>query len=158
MATSVNNGARPESESDLDEEAEDDEDSEDEDEDEAEEEEPITASTLREDEELEEDDDEDEGSDDDGEDDESEDGEDEVEGSDLDLPSDLSDDEADPDTLDGLDAFVDKLAETDKKRKATVDDAEPAKKRRVLPVVSGPALGDANDLGLKSSMYSILWK
>ncbi len=71
--------------------------------------------------------------------------------SDLVLPSDLSEDEADPDTLDGLDAFVEKLAEGDKKRKSAQEIVEQPKKRRVLPVVSAPALGNANDLGLKSS-------
>ena len=62
-----------------------------------------------------------------------------------DLPSDLSDDEDDAE-LDDLDAFVDQLASQDaKKRKVNFEDKEPVesgKKRRVLPVASGPAVGD----------------
>lgn len=132
--------------------------------DESEDEEQQQASMSDEDE----DDDEDEDEDDDDEDDDEEmsaggdlgaveedvegeeEDEDSEEDSDLELPSDLSADEDEPDTLDGLDAFVSKLADGDKKRKSVVETAETAKKRRVLPVVSGPALGDGNDLGLKS--------
>jgi U3 small nucleolar RNA-associated protein 14 len=84
---------------------------------------------------------------------EEEDEEDDEDPSDVDLPSDLSEDEEGPDTLDGLDAFVDQLAAGDKKRKATVDDESgvEGKKRRVLPVVSGPALAGASEHGLRSS-------
>ena len=73
-------------------------------------------------------------------------------GSDVELPSDLSEDEFEPDTLDGLDAFVEQLTEGDKKRKSVPEESEPTqKKRRVLPVTAGPALGEGNDFGLKSS-------
>ncbi|KAK8870029.1 hypothetical protein IAR55_000599 [Kwoniella newhampshirensis] len=75
-----------------------------------------------------------------------------VEDSDVELPSDLSDEE-DPDTLADLDAFVDQLASADKKRKA--GDEEPvqdaSKKRRVLPVVSGPGLQEGGDMALRSN-------
>ncbi len=86
-----------------------------------------------------------------------EDGEDEDEPSDLSLPSDLSEDGDDPDALDDLDSFVDQLASADKKRK--VGDqrdlpVEAPKKRRVLPVMRGPSLNDAGDLGLKNSKSS----
>ncbi|WWC85210.1 uncharacterized protein L201_000069 [Kwoniella dendrophila CBS 6074] len=107
----------------------------------------------------EEDDDEEDNSDedlevDDDDQEEDEDDEDEEdEDSDMELPSDLSDDEEDPDNLDGLDAFVDSIASADKKRKAGAEDKveEVAKKRRVLPVVSGPNLKENGELGLKSN-------
>ncbi|WVQ98454.1 hypothetical protein IAU59_005578 [Kwoniella sp. CBS 9459] len=94
--------------------------------------------------------------DEDGDEEEDED-EDEDENGDLELPSDLSDDEdeEDDDALAGLDAFVDQLASADqKKRKAGTEDkgaAEGAKKRRVLPVVSGPGLKENGDLALKNN-------
>jgi hypothetical protein len=87
---------------------------------------------------------------------EEEDSADDNDGSDVELPSDLSDDEEDPDTLDGLDAFVDKLTEGDKKRKSVPENEPTQKKRRVLPVNAGPALGDGNDFGLKSSELIII--
>ena len=70
---------------------------------------------------------------DENEDDEEDDG-DEDEGSEAELPSDLSDDE--PDTLEGLDFFVDELDAADQKKRADKGvKAEVAKtKRRVLPV------------------------
>jgi len=70
---------------------------------------------------------------DENEDDEEDDG-DEDEGSEAELPSDLSDDE--PDTLEGLDSFVDELDAADQKKRADKGvKAEVAKtKRRVLPV------------------------
>ena len=72
-------------------------------------------------------------------DDEDEEDEDEEEGSEAELPSDLSDDEG-PDTLEGLDSFVDELDAADrKKRDLKAVKAEAGKtKRRVLPVSSGP--------------------
>jgi U3 small nucleolar RNA-associated protein 14 len=87
------------------------------------------------DEDVEEEDDEEQ----DEEDDDEEDEEDEEEGSDAELPSDLSDDEG-PDTLEGLDSFVDELDAADrKKRDLKAVKAEIGKtKRRVLPVSSGP--------------------
>ena len=71
-----------------------------------------------------------------------------------DLPSDLgddADDDLDPDTLDGLDAFVDRLASTDKKSRIGEVESVPERrtKRVILPTISGPALDD-NDLKLKS--------
>ncbi|WRT66861.1 uncharacterized protein IL334_003824 [Kwoniella shivajii] len=85
--------------------------------------------------------------------DEEEEDEDEDEDGDLDFLSDLSDDEEDPEDLDGLDAFVDSLAATDKKRKAGEEKVtgEAAKKRRVLPVISGPGLKENGDLALKNN-------
>jgi hypothetical protein len=82
-------------------------------------------------------DDEDVEEEDDEEDDEDE--EDEEEGSEAELPSDLSEDEG-PDTLEGLDSFVDELDAADrKKRDMKAVKAEVGKtKRRVLPVSSGP--------------------
>jgi len=84
------------------------------------------------------------GSDEDEEEDEEEEEEDEEdeeeeEGSEAELPSDLSDDEG-PDTLEGLDSFVDELDAADrKKREMKGVKAEVGKtKRRVLPVTSGP--------------------
>jgi len=73
------------------------------------------------------------------EDEEDNDEEDDEEGSDAELPSDLSDDEG-PDTLEGLDSFVDELDAADrKKRVMKAVKAEAGKtKRRVLPVSSGP--------------------
>jgi U3 small nucleolar RNA-associated protein 14 len=77
--------------------------------------------------------------------------EDEGEASDVEFPSDLSDSDEDPAALDDLDAFVDQLAAKDKKRKTvgTAPEGKERKRRRVLPVVSGPALRD-DDLSLKS--------
>jgi len=77
--------------------------------------------------------------DDEDEEDEDEEDEDEEEGSEAELPSDLSDDEG-PDTLEGLDSFVDELDAADrKKRDLKAVKAEAGKtKRRVLPVSSGP--------------------
>jgi hypothetical protein len=75
-----------------------------------------------------------------GEDHEEDDEEDEEEeGSEAELPSDLSEDEG-PDTLEGLDSFVDELDAADrKKRDMKAVKAEVGKtKRRVLPVSSGP--------------------
>ena len=65
--------------------------------------------------------------------------ENEDEGSEAELPSDLSEDEG-PDTLEGLDSFVDELDAADrKKRDMKAVKAEVGKtKRRVLPVSSGP--------------------
>ncbi|WVR04957.1 hypothetical protein IAU60_001969 [Kwoniella sp. DSM 27419] len=101
--------------------------------------------------------DEEEDSDDDDEEDDEDDDEDEDdsgdEDGDLELPSDVSDDDND-EALDGLDAFVDQLATADKKRKAGAegDKADQAgKKRRVLPVVSGPGLTENNDHALKNN-------
>jgi U3 small nucleolar RNA-associated protein 14 len=73
------------------------------------------------------------------EDDEEDEDQDEEEGSEAELPSDLSDDEG-PDTLEGLDSFVDELDAADrKKRDMKAVKAEVGKtKRRVLPVSSGP--------------------
>ncbi|WVW83447.1 hypothetical protein I302_105468 [Kwoniella bestiolae CBS 10118] len=107
-----------------------------------------------EDDELDEDEDEDEKmaaeSENDDEEDDSE--EDEEEGSNLELPFDSEDE--DSENLDGLDAFVDSLASADKKRKAGGEEGdaeEGSKKRRVLPVVSGPGLKDNGDLALKNN-------
>lgn len=81
-------------------------------------------------------DDEDVDEEDDNDDDEDE---NEDEGSEAELPSDLSEDEG-PDTLEGLDSFVDELDAADRKKR----DMKPVKaevgktKRRVLPVSSGP--------------------
>lgn len=92
-----------------------------------------------EDENEDEDEDEDDDEDDDGEEDEEdEDDDDDEEPSDAELPSDLSDDDDEPDTLNGLDSFVDQL---DAAQRKTREDksvvAEAAKtKRRVLPVSS----------------------
>lgn len=71
---------------------------------------------------------------------------------DPELPSDLSDEDDSDDEMDGLDAFADSLATADqKKRKAdSNDDEDKGKKRRVLPVMSAPGLGDGGDLALKS--------
>jgi hypothetical protein len=73
----------------------------------------------------------------DQEDDDDDDDEEDEEMSEAELPSDLSDDE--PDTLEGLDSFVDELDAADRKRRADKGiKAEVAKtKRRVLPVSSG---------------------
>jgi len=75
----------------------------------------------------------------DDEEDDDEDEEEEDEGSEPELPSDLSDEEG-PDTLEGLDSFVDELDAADrKKRDLKAVKAEVGKtKRRVLPVSSGP--------------------
>ncbi|WWC69729.1 uncharacterized protein I206_103672 [Kwoniella pini CBS 10737] len=100
------------------------------------------------------DDDEDQDEDDDEEEEDNDEDEEPEEESDLELPSDLSeDDEEDPENLNGLDAFVDSLATADKKRKAGEDgDTEKLeKKRRVLPVVSGPGLRENGDLALKNN-------
>jgi len=77
---------------------------------------------------------EDDDEEDDDEDEEDEDEDDDDEGSEAELPSDLSDDE--PDTLEGLDSFVDELDAADQKKRADKGvKAEVAKtKRRVLPV------------------------
>lgn len=85
---------------------------------------------------------------------ESDDEDDGAEISDPELPSDLSDEESDGD-LDELDAFVDQIASEDKKRKTQLGEEEEAdtssqKKRRVLPVVPGPAVTDGSGLGLRS--------
>ncbi|OCF55114.1 U3 small nucleolar RNA-associated protein 14 [Kwoniella mangroviensis CBS 10435] len=86
------------------------------------------------------------------EDNEEEEEEDEDEDSEAELPSDLSEDEEDPENLDGLDAFVNSLVSADKKRKANGEEKlEEVKKRRVLPVVSGPGLKDNGDLALKNN-------
>ena len=73
--------------------------------------------------------------------------------SEVELPSDLSDEDDEPDHLDGLDAFVDQLASADKKRKTTIEGINDTatKKRRVLPVISGPGLTDSGALGLRNS-------
>jgi U3 small nucleolar RNA-associated protein 14 len=90
-----------------------------------------------------------------GESDDEEDHEDDAaEISDPELPSDLSDEESNGD-LDELDAFVDQIASEDKKRKTQLGGEEEAdtsikKKRRVLPVVPGPAVSDGSGLGLRS--------
>ncbi|KAK4683749.1 U3 small nucleolar RNA-associated protein 14, partial [Tremellales sp. Uapishka_1] len=87
---------------------------------------------------------------DDGEDDDEDDEEDDEE-TDLELPSDLSEDDDDPSALDGLDAFVDQLANADRKRKSEIEtEVVEKKKRRVLPVASAPGLRDGGDFGLKS--------
>lgn len=81
--------------------------------------------------------------------------EEEEDGSDNELPSDLSGEEEGPDTLDGLNSFVEQLASADRKRKGAGNgdlEGEVSRKRRVLPVVPGPALGDGGDLGLRNSM------
>lgn len=66
----------------------------------------------------------------------------------------LSDEDEDPDTLADLDAFVDQLAASDKKRKATETDNDSSaeqKKRRVLPVKFRQEIKD--DAALKSSTF-----
>lgn len=66
----------------------------------------------------------------------------------------LSDEDEDPDMLADLDAFVDQLAASDKKRKATETDNDSSaeqKKRRVLPVKSRQEVKD--DAALKSSTF-----
>jgi len=87
----------------------------------------------------EDDEDVDEGDDDDDEEDDEDEDDEEEEGSEAELPSDLSGDEG-PDTLEGLDSFVDELDAADrKKRDMKAVKAEVGKtKRRVLPVSSGP--------------------
>ena len=98
--------------------------------------------------------DEDEVVDDQGDEDESEDDDEDDEESDLELPSDVSDDESGPDAIDGLDTFISNLVAKDKKRKDDYNetrlDSEKVKRRRVLPVVSGPVVG-SSDLGLRGS-------
>ncbi|ORY32074.1 Utp14 protein-domain-containing protein [Naematelia encephala] len=81
----------------------------------------------------------------------SEEDDDDLEDSEPELPSDLSGDE-DDDELADLDSFVDQLASSDKKRKVGAEeDSGKEKKRRVLPVVSGPNVRDGGDLGIKSN-------
>ncbi|ORX39615.1 small-subunit processome [Kockovaella imperatae] len=61
-------------------------------------------------------------------------------------------DDLDPSTLDGLDAFVDRLTASSKDKDGKATSSEPVapeKKRRVLETIPGPAL-DGNELGLKS--------
>lgn len=87
--------------------------------------------------------------DEDDEDEDDDEDEEEMFDEDPELPSDLSDDDNDDADLDGLDAFVDKLTSADKKRKAE-DEPVAGKKRRVLPVMSAPGVGEG-DLALKSS-------
>ena len=78
---------------------------------------------------------------------------DEDEDDEMEIPSDLSDEESindlGPTSLDGLDAFVDRLTESSKKRDAPSEATGGEKKRRVLDSKPAPAL-DGNDLGLKS--------
>jgi hypothetical protein len=91
--------------------------------------------------------------DDEEEDDEDEDeDDDEDEESEAELPSDLSEDEG-PDTLEGLDSFVDELDAADrKKRDMKAVKAEAGKtKRRVLPVSSGP---QASSKHLSCTLYT----
>lgn len=105
---------------------------------------PISPESAEEDEDNDDDEDEDE--------DEEEDSADEDE--DEDGLSELSAEEEDPDTLADLDAFVDQLAASDKKRKATETDADSSaeqKKRRVLPVKFRQEIKD--DAALKSSKF-----
>ncbi|WVO21772.1 uncharacterized protein IAS62_003085 [Cryptococcus decagattii] len=114
---------------------EDEDDDEEEDEDEGEEEDEDEGEEEDEDEEMS---DEEDGSEDDDQD------EDEL--------LELSDEDEDPDTLADLDAFVDQLAASDKKRKATETDNDSSaeqKKRRVLPVKSRQEIKD--DAALKSN-------
>ncbi|WVQ77929.1 hypothetical protein IAT38_000009 [Cryptococcus sp. DSM 104549] len=108
----------------------------------------MSGSDGEEDDDGEDDDEEEEAEDDE---DAGEDSSDEEDSDDEDLELDLSEDDADPDSLAGLDAFVDSLASGDKKRKASEDDeAAEAKKRRVLPVVAGLAIRDG-DAPIKSN-------
>jgi hypothetical protein len=95
---------------------------------------------------------------DDDEDDE-EDEEDEEEGSEAELPSDLSDDEG-PDTLEGLDSFVDELDAADrKKRDMKAVKAEVGKtKRRVLPVSSGPQATSRPSFSHSGRRANIRWQ
>ncbi|WWC61424.1 uncharacterized protein I303_104008 [Kwoniella dejecticola CBS 10117] len=104
-------------------------------------------------------DEEDENDDDEAEDDqevqdEDEDEDDDDEDEDEESDSGLSEDEEEAgESIDGLDAFVDSLASADKKRKAgSENDVEKSdKKRRILPVVSGPGLKENGDLALKNN-------
>ena len=86
-------------------------------------------------------------------DDEDQEDNDDDEDDEMEIPSDLSDEESlnnlDPTSLDGLDAFVDRLTESSKKRDAPSEVTGGEKKRRVLDSIPAPAL-DGNDLGLKS--------
>ncbi|OXC64383.1 hypothetical protein AYX13_06199 [Cryptococcus neoformans] len=103
---------------------------------------PISPESAEEDEEDDDDDgDDDDDDEDDEEEDEDEDEDEEEEEDSADEDEDelleLSAEEEDPDTLADLDAFVDQLAASDKKRKATEADTDSSaeqKKRRVLPV------------------------
>ena len=101
------------------------------------------------DEDLEEDDDDDDEDDEEG----------EEEGSEAELPSDLSDDEG-PDTLEGLDSFVDELDAADrKKRDMKAVKAEVGKtKRRVLPVSSGPQASSKFPTPPKRHRADVRWQ
>ena len=95
----------------------------------------------------------------DDEEDDEDDEEDEEEGSEAELPSDLSEDEG-PDTLEGLDSFVDELDAADrKKRDMKAVKAEVGKtKRRVLPVSSGPQASSKISTLYKWHRANIRWQ
>jgi hypothetical protein len=101
----------------------------------------------------------DEDVDEDDEEDDDDDDDDEEEGSEAELPSDLSDDEG-PDTLEGLDSFVDELDAADrKKRDMKAVKAEVGKtKRRVLPVSSGPQASSKAQLLYKWHRANVRWQ
>lgn len=116
---------------------------------------PTPPESAEEDEDDDDDEDEDEGEEE-NEDEEMSDEEDDSEDDDEDEDEllELSDEDEDPDTLADLDAFVDQLAASDKKRKATETDnysSAEQKKRRVLPVKSRQEIKD--DTALKSSTF-----
>lgn len=116
---------------------------------------PISPESAEEDEDDDDDDDDDE-DDQEGDEDEDEDEEEEEDSADEDEDEllELSAEEEDPDTLADLDAFVDQLAASDKKRKATEADTDSSaeqKKRRVLPVKFRQEIKD--NAALKSSKF-----
>lgn len=117
---------------------------------------PISPESAEEDEDDDDDDDDDE-DDQEGDEDEDEDEEEEEDSADEDEDEllELSAEEEDPDTLADLDAFVDQLAASDKKRKATEADTDSSaeqKKRRVLPVKFRQEIKD--NAALKSSKFA----
>lgn len=117
---------------------------------------PISPESAEEDEDDDDDDDDDE-DDQEGDEDEDEDEDEEEDSADEDEDEllELSAEEEDPDTLADLDAFVDQLAASDKKRKATEADTDSSaeqKKRRVLPVKFRQEIKD--NAALKSSKFA----